>query len=178
MGAVLHHPQDHGRQSRHVRAYAATSRRSKSPRKWRAGPQTTPARSAMSTCSACSAPNTAAWAKFFRTSMRSLASNIISKVAQRLDHQQFFEPLAGHRDELKGLHANTHIPQVIAAARIYELTGDRRYRDIAEYFWDEVVSERSYCTGGTSNQRIGMRYRSRKTCRRARHQLHRRLLRL
>jgi DUF1680 family protein len=73
------------------------------------------------------------------------------EVAQRFDHQQFFDPLAGHRDELKGLHANTHIPQVIAAARIYELTGDRRYRDIAEYFWDEVVSERSYCTGGTSN---------------------------
>jgi DUF1680 family protein len=73
------------------------------------------------------------------------------EIAQRFDHQQFFDPLAGHRDELKGLHANTHIPQVIAAARIYELTGDRRYRDIAEYFWDEVVSERSYCTGGTSN---------------------------
>jgi uncharacterized protein len=73
------------------------------------------------------------------------------EVAQRFDHQQFFDPLAAHRDELKGIHANTHIPQVIAAARIYELTGDRRYRDIAEYFWDEVVSERSYCTGGTSN---------------------------
>ena len=40
---------------------------------------------------------------------------------------------------------------MIAAARYYELTGDRRYRDIAEYFFDEVVSERSYCTGGTSN---------------------------
>ena len=72
-------------------------------------------------------------------------------VAQRFDHHQFFDPLAAHRDELKGLHVNTHIPQVIAAARYYELTGDRKYRDIAEYFWDEVVSERSYCTGGTSN---------------------------
>jgi len=72
-------------------------------------------------------------------------------VAQRFDKKQFFDPLAAHRDELKGLHVNTHIPQVIAAARYYELTGDRRYRDIAEYFWDEVVSERSYCTGGTSN---------------------------
>ena len=51
----------------------------------------------------------------------------------------------------KGLHANTHIPQVIAAARRYEVTGDRRYHDIADYFWNEVVSERSYCTGGTSN---------------------------
>jgi uncharacterized protein len=73
------------------------------------------------------------------------------ETAQRFDKKQFFDPLAAHRDELKGLHVNTHIPQVIAAARYYELTGDRRYRDIAEYFWNEVVSERSYCTGGTSN---------------------------
>jgi uncharacterized protein len=73
------------------------------------------------------------------------------EVAQRFDKRQFFDPLAAHRDELKGLHVNTHIPQVIAAARYYELTGDHRYRDIAQYFWDEVVSERSYCTGGTSN---------------------------
>ncbi len=73
------------------------------------------------------------------------------EVAQRFDKKQFFDPLAAHRDELKGLHVNTHIPQVIAAARYYELTGEQRYRDIAEYFWEEVVSERSYCTGGTSN---------------------------
>ena len=72
-------------------------------------------------------------------------------VAQRFDKKWFFDPLAQHRDELKGLHVNTHIPQVIAAARYYELTGDHYYRDIAQYFWDEVVSERTYCTGGTSN---------------------------
>ncbi|HEX6820991.1 MAG TPA: beta-L-arabinofuranosidase domain-containing protein [Candidatus Sulfotelmatobacter sp.] len=74
------------------------------------------------------------------------------RMAQRFDKRAFFDPLADHRDELKGLHVNTHIPQVIAAARYYELTGERRYRDIAEYFWDEVVNERSYCTGGTSNR--------------------------
>ena len=74
------------------------------------------------------------------------------QIAHRFDKKQFFDPLAAHRDELKGLHVNTHIPQVIAAARCYELTGETRYRDIAEYFWHEVVSERSYCTGGTSNR--------------------------
>jgi uncharacterized protein len=73
------------------------------------------------------------------------------EVAQRFDKKVFFDPLAAHRDELKGLHVNTHIPQVIAAARYYELTGETRYRDIAEYFWEEVVDERSYATGGTSN---------------------------
>jgi uncharacterized protein len=72
-------------------------------------------------------------------------------LAQRFDKKGFFDPLAAHRDELKGLHVNTHVPQVIAAARLYELTGDKRYWNIANYFWDEVTGERSYCTGGTSN---------------------------
>ncbi len=72
-------------------------------------------------------------------------------LARRFDKKWFFDALAAHRDELKGLHVNTHVPQVIAAARLYELTGDKRYWNIADYFWDEVTSERSYCTGGTSN---------------------------
>jgi DUF1680 family protein len=72
-------------------------------------------------------------------------------LAQRFDKKVFFDPLAAHRDELKGLHANTHIPQVIAAARLYEVTGNKRYWNIADYFWNEVTSERTYCTGGTSN---------------------------
>ena len=72
-------------------------------------------------------------------------------LARRFDKKWFFDPLAAHRDELKGLHVNTHVPQVIAAARLYELTGDRRYWNIAGYFWDQVTSERSFCTGGTSN---------------------------
>src|SRR5579864_26250 len=72
-------------------------------------------------------------------------------LASRFEKRMFFDPLEAHRDELKGIHANTHIPQVIGAARAYELTGDERYRDIAEYFWQEVTTERAYCTGGTSN---------------------------
>jgi uncharacterized protein len=72
-------------------------------------------------------------------------------LARRFDHKRFFDPLAGHRDELKGLHTNTNIPKVIGAARGYELTGDQRYREIADYFWHEITSQRAYCTGGTSN---------------------------
>jgi DUF1680 family protein len=72
-------------------------------------------------------------------------------LAHRFDHPAFFEPLAARRDELKGLHVNTQIPKIIGAAKRYELTGERRYRDIAEYFWREVTGERSYCTGNTSN---------------------------
>jgi len=72
-------------------------------------------------------------------------------LAQRFNKKSFLDPLAAHLDELKGLHVNTHIPQVIAAARLYELTGDKKYWSISDYFWDEVTSERCYCTGGTSN---------------------------
>jgi uncharacterized protein len=72
-------------------------------------------------------------------------------IGRRFEHKAFFDPLAGHRDELKGLHVNTHIPQVIGAARGYELTGSPYYREVASYFWDEVTSERTYSTGGTSN---------------------------
>jgi DUF1680 family protein len=74
------------------------------------------------------------------------------RLADRFEKTMFLDPLAEHRDELKGIHANTHIPQVIGAARRYELTGEPRYHDIASYFLDEVTSERIYCTGGTSNE--------------------------
>lgn len=72
-------------------------------------------------------------------------------LAHRFDHERIFNPLAEGRDELKGLHVNTTIPKIIGAARRYELTGEARYRDIADYFWREVTGRRSYCTGGTSN---------------------------
>jgi DUF1680 family protein len=72
-------------------------------------------------------------------------------LALRFEHKKFFDPLAEHRDVLNKLHANTNIPKVIGAARGYELTGDQRYRNIADYFWREVTSQHTYCTGGTSN---------------------------
>jgi len=73
------------------------------------------------------------------------------ELAHRFDHERFFAPLALGRDELAGLHANTNVPKIIGAARRYELTGERRYRDVAEFFWSEVTGRRSFCTGGTSD---------------------------
>jgi DUF1680 family protein len=72
-------------------------------------------------------------------------------IGNRFTHNDVFEPLAEHRDELKGLHANTNIPKIIGVARRYELGGEQRDREIAKFFWDEVTSERCYATGGTSN---------------------------
>ncbi len=72
-------------------------------------------------------------------------------VGDRFTKKRFFNPLALQRDELVGLHTNTHIPQVIGAAQRYEMTGDSRYRDVAQAFWRQVVETRTYATGGTSN---------------------------
>jgi len=72
-------------------------------------------------------------------------------LARRFGKKEFFDPLATREDHLAGLHANTHIPQVIGAARGYELTGDERYHTISDYFWHEVVTQHSYSTGGTSD---------------------------
>ncbi len=74
-----------------------------------------------------------------------------AEVGDRFTKKRFFNPLALRRDELRGLHVNTHIPQVIGGARRYEISSDMRFHDVADFFWYEVVSARSYVTGGTSN---------------------------
>ena len=71
-------------------------------------------------------------------------------LAHLFEQPNFLDPLANRRDELTGLHANTHVPKIIGAARMYEVTGDRRYRQIAEYFLEEVLTSRNYVIGNTS----------------------------
>lgn len=73
----------------------------------------------------------------------------------RFEQKRFFDPLAAHEDKLAGLHSNTNIPKVIGAARGYELTGDERYKDIAEFFWQTVVDHHTFAPGGTSNTNEG-----------------------
>jgi len=46
------------------------------------------------------------------------------EVGDRFTKKRVFESLAGGKDVLRGLHMNTHVPQVIGADRRYALTGD------------------------------------------------------
>jgi DUF1680 family protein len=73
------------------------------------------------------------------------------RLARAFDHEAVFDPLARGEDRLDGLHANTQIPKMIAAAREYELTGEDRYRAIARFFWERVALHRSYVIGGHSD---------------------------
>ncbi len=72
------------------------------------------------------------------------------ETARLFEQPSFLDPLAERRDELRGLHANTHVPKIIGAARMYEVSGERRYREIAEYFLEEVLTARNYAIGNTS----------------------------
>jgi DUF1680 family protein len=73
------------------------------------------------------------------------------QAARRLCHASVLSPLAEGQDKLSGLHANTQIPKVIGAARLYELTGEARYRTLAAFFWSRVVGHHSYVMGGNSD---------------------------
>ena len=72
-----------------------------------------------------------------------------ARTGDRFQKKIFLRPLLNRCDQLEQLHANTHMPQVIAAARRYELTGDSRFRAIPEFFWETVVESRTFAPGGS-----------------------------
>jgi DUF1680 family protein len=73
------------------------------------------------------------------------------RLARAFNHQVIFEPLARGEDTLDGKHANTQIPKIIGAAREYELTGEKAFHDVAQFFWQQVALKRSYVIGGHSD---------------------------
>ncbi len=73
-------------------------------------------------------------------------------LARKFYHAAVMDPLARGEDKLNGLHSNMQIPKVIGAARIYELTGEERYADIANFFWRDVALNRSHVIGGNGDR--------------------------
>jgi DUF1680 family protein len=53
-----------------------------------------------------------------------------------------FDALLAGADPLSNMHANTTIPEILGAARAYEVTGEARWLDIARAYWE---SPRSGC---------------------------------
>jgi uncharacterized protein len=68
---------------------------------------------------------------------------------------RLFDRLLAGEDPLTNRHANTTIPEAIGAARAYEVTGDERWRRIAEAYWKKAVTDRgTFCTGGQTSGEI------------------------
>jgi hypothetical protein len=73
-------------------------------------------------------------------------------LAKKFYHVAVMDSLARGDDRLNRLHSNMQIPKVIGAARIYELTGDEHYADIANFFWKDVTLNRSFVIGGNGDR--------------------------
>ncbi len=71
-------------------------------------------------------------------------------LAERFTHHVVLDPFLQGQDPLDGLHANTQFPKFIGLTRQYEITGDTALEKVVTTFWDNVVNERSYVTGGNS----------------------------
>ncbi|MDQ0680670.1 DUF1680 family protein [Arthrobacter pascens] len=70
--------------------------------------------------------------------------------ARRFSHRAILDPLAGKRDELDGLHANTQIPKVVGYERCAAATGEEQYTRASDFFWETVLTRRTVSIGGNS----------------------------
>lgn len=67
------------------------------------------------------------------------------------DNTAFFDPLAKNTDSIRTRHANQHIPQIVGSVWTYRGTGDAKYYNIAENFWNMVQNRYRYSPGGVGN---------------------------
>ena len=70
-------------------------------------------------------------------------------LAKEYDHPSMFRRFEEGKDALTNCHANASIPWAHGAAKMYEITGDVKWRKLVESFWRYAVTQRgTYCTGG------------------------------
>lgn len=70
--------------------------------------------------------------------------------AHSFDELTLFEPLYNGEDILNGKHANTTIPKIKGALNRYLVTKEDYYLQVAKNFWDIVINNHTYITGGNS----------------------------
>lgn len=76
------------------------------------------------------------------------------KAARMFDNDTLFYPMLRKVDVLGGIHANQHIPQIIGALKLFEATGEGRFLEIADNFWEIVQKHHIYAIGGIGNTEL------------------------
>ena len=72
-------------------------------------------------------------------------------LASRYAMPDIFRSLLAGGDPLSNDHANASVPWIHGAARLYEVTGDARYRDVVTTFWKQAVEQRGmFATTGNN----------------------------
>jgi DUF1680 family protein len=85
------------------------------------------------------------WAELLHLTGKTKYQDLLSRYYRR----RLFEPLRSGRDVLTNMHANTTIPEILGAARAFEVTGDARFREVVEAYWKSAVTGRgAFVTGG------------------------------
>lgn len=77
------------------------------------------------------------------------------ELMHRYERPRLTEPLYQGIDVLTNMHANGTIAEILGCARAYEVTGEEKYRIIAENYWDLAVTKRgSFATGGGTDGEV------------------------
>lgn len=71
-------------------------------------------------------------------------------LSHRWQDRRVFEGPAGGNDDLAGKHANTQFPKFSGLAARYPYSGDSADLKTAAFFWESIVRNHSYATGGNS----------------------------
>jgi uncharacterized protein len=64
------------------------------------------------------------------------------------EHHSIVDPLSRHMDILAGKHGNTQVPKLYGELAYYIHTGTPTNGEAARFFWDTVVENHSFATGG------------------------------
>lgn len=72
-------------------------------------------------------------------------------LADRYSDAWLFRTLLDGGDGLSNCHANASIPLIHGAAKMYEISGDEKWRKIVEIFWKDAVTDRGYYSTGGQN---------------------------
>ncbi|PWT95511.1 MAG: hypothetical protein C5B55_01185 [Blastocatellia bacterium] len=70
------------------------------------------------------------------------------ELSHHFDHHAVIDPLSRRDDKLAGLHGNTQVPKLLGVLMQYIYGGDKAEGVAAEFFWDSVVNNHTYATGG------------------------------
>ncbi len=73
------------------------------------------------------------------------------ELAKRFSHHQLLDPMSEHRDTLDNKHANTQVPKAVGFQRIAQLSGDEKYAEAAQFFWETVVTNRTLVLAETAD---------------------------
>lgn len=91
------------------------------------------------------------WADLYEFTKDEMYLTLIDKY----DRHRLFDPLLDGVDVLTNMHANTTIPEAIGAAKVYEVTGNERYKNIALAYWNMAYEKRGcWVTGGQTSGEI------------------------